>query len=204
MKYNLDHLTQADTQEVFGPIQDDEALVLFALIRCMRIRNVVEVGSQHGYSAKNFLEAVGKNGHVIGIDINETPKLADNHTTIIKDISLITENEIPWEIDLVFYDCHNLQAQMSFHSRMIQFNKITKKTTIVLHDTNLYPSGVVQHAYKIKDGWVHQPDERKMVNLLVEQGWSAVCLHTRLENHDEALPYRHGITILQQFSKLET
>jgi hypothetical protein len=204
MKYNLDHLTQPDTQEVFGPIQDDEALALFALVKCMRIRNVVEVGSFAGYSARNFLKAVGENGHVIGVDINQTPKLADNHTTIIKDISLVAEDEIPWEIDLVFYDCHNLQAQMSFHLRMVEFNKITKRTTIVLHDTNLYPRQMGANCYKVRDGWVHQQDERKMVNLLVEQGWSAICLHTKSENHDHTLPFRHGITILQQFNKLET
>jgi hypothetical protein len=31
VSYPLSHLTQDDSQVVYGPIQDDEALVLFAL-----------------------------------------------------------------------------------------------------------------------------------------------------------------------------
>lgn len=46
--YSLSHLTQADDQRVGGPIQDDEALVLFALIRAMRLKRILEVGGLGG------------------------------------------------------------------------------------------------------------------------------------------------------------
>jgi predicted O-methyltransferase YrrM len=76
-KYNIDHLIQPKEQVVLGPIQDDEALILFSIVHAMRLRYIVELGSQSGYSAQNFLKAVGPQGHVIGIDIAPTPKLAD-------------------------------------------------------------------------------------------------------------------------------
>ena len=193
MIYNLNHLTQPPHQRVVGPIQDDEALTLFGIIKVMRLKHIVEIGAHKGYSAKNFLEAVGNNGHVIGIDIFPTTKWSENHTTIIKNAKLVTSEEIPWEIDLIFYDCHDLEASMRFHSNMVKNNKITKRTILALHDTNLHPGGKI-----------HQPVEREMVNLLVEQGWSAICLHTRLEYHDESLPFRHGLTLMQQFVRLET
>ena len=52
VSYPLAHLTQDERQEVSGPIQDDEAPVRFALIRCMRMRAVVEIGGLAGYSAR--------------------------------------------------------------------------------------------------------------------------------------------------------
>ena len=62
--YNLSHLTQPDDQLVFGPVQDDEALFLYAVVRVMRLRRILEVGGLGGYSARNFLEATGPNGRV--------------------------------------------------------------------------------------------------------------------------------------------
>jgi hypothetical protein len=32
-KYNIEHLTQPDNQAVLGPLQDDEALLLYSLIK---------------------------------------------------------------------------------------------------------------------------------------------------------------------------
>jgi predicted O-methyltransferase YrrM len=68
--YALGHLTQADDQKVGGPIQDDEALLLFSMIRVMRLKRVIEFGGLGGYSARNFLEAVGRDGIVYTVDLN--------------------------------------------------------------------------------------------------------------------------------------
>lgn len=46
--YNLEHLTQEDRQEVSGPIQDDEALFMFAIIRGMQIETVLEIVGLNG------------------------------------------------------------------------------------------------------------------------------------------------------------
>jgi predicted O-methyltransferase YrrM len=55
---NLIHLTQDVNQQVGGPIQDDEALMLFAVVRGCRFKRILEIGGLFGYSAKNFCEAV--------------------------------------------------------------------------------------------------------------------------------------------------
>ena len=54
--YDLSHLTQ-ETHHPGGAIQDDEALLLFAMIRVMHLRRVLEIGGLDGYSARNFLAA---------------------------------------------------------------------------------------------------------------------------------------------------
>lgn len=49
MNYDLSHLTQPDHQRVMTPIQDDEALFLYALCRVTQARLVVEFGGGEGY-----------------------------------------------------------------------------------------------------------------------------------------------------------
>jgi predicted O-methyltransferase YrrM len=203
MDYNLDHLNQRSNQMVLGAIQDDEALALYALIKCMMLKNVVEIGALEGYSANNFLKAVGNDGTVISIDVEPIKKIQDNHITIVKNAAIITPEEIPFEIDLIFYDCHDFNAQMTFHANMVKAGRITSRTTIALHDTNLHPYKVVDDAYQLRDGWVHQLCERTMVNELFDKGWNAICLHTKMSDHNERLPYRHGLTIMKQFKKLK-
>jgi hypothetical protein len=203
MNYDLKHLTQNSDQCVLGPIQDDEALALYAIIKVMRIKKVVEIGAQTGYSASNFLAAVEGDGVVLSVDINPIRKISENHITVVKDVAAIQPEEIPFEIELLFYDCHNINAQLHFHDKMLQANKITKKTTIVLHDTNLHPTKITNNSYQLADGWCHQPDERRMVNLLVDQGWHALCLHTKADSHGKDMPFRHGLTIMQRFTPLE-
>jgi predicted O-methyltransferase YrrM len=58
--FDLSHLVQPRSQAVGGPIQDDEALLLYAIVRVMRLRTILEIGGLDGYSARNFLKAVGK------------------------------------------------------------------------------------------------------------------------------------------------
>ena len=41
VRYNLNHLTQPDDQNKPGPIQDDEALLFFALIRVTPIKKIL-------------------------------------------------------------------------------------------------------------------------------------------------------------------
>ena len=50
--HSLRHIgQQGRRQEVVGPMQDDEALLLFALARTMGVNRVLEVGGLGGFSA---------------------------------------------------------------------------------------------------------------------------------------------------------
>jgi predicted O-methyltransferase YrrM len=72
--YDLSHLTQPQKQNVVGPIQDDEALFLYSLIRTMRLKRILEIGGDVGYSATNFLKAIGGNGIVYIVEAHSLPR----------------------------------------------------------------------------------------------------------------------------------
>lgn len=42
----------------YTALQDDEALLLYAVVRGMRLSRILEVGGLDGYSARNFLQAM--------------------------------------------------------------------------------------------------------------------------------------------------
>lgn len=201
--YSLSHLTQSSRQDVCGPIQDDEALLLYAVIKAMRIGTVLEIGGLSGYSARNFVQAVGSSGKVFTCDINPVPRVADNHFFIHKNVLHLTADDLAGEIiELLFFDCHEYDVQMQALDRLASSNMLSDRCIIALHDTNTHPSKVVDWSYLTSDGYVHQPVERKMVNALVKRGWHALCFHPSPSKHNEDFPYRHGLTIMSRFQEL--
>ena len=206
--YNLSHLTQNNDQNKPGPIQDDEALLLFALIRVTRIKRILEFGSAPGYSARNFLEA-GADVYSVdwGID-GYTPKLADNHKVITKNVADVTQEDLDGEpIDLVFFDCHAYEAELCVFQNLRRVGIITDKTIFAFHDTNLLPTedalGYPNISYEVKDGWVFCPPERQLVNDFKEMGYDIINLGTTKEVHGEHLPYRCGLSLARKFIPLE-
>lgn len=202
--YNLGHLTQNDDQNVYGPIQDDEALFLFALVRTMRIDRILELGGLRGYSARNFLEAMGPNGKLYTVDMIDIPSLSDNHVTIKKNCADVVSGDVDnIPLELIFFDCHAHNAQMLMFSKLRDAGIITDRTVIALHDTNLHPTPAsTHHAYAVEGGYVHQAAERRMVNDLHAMGYDAFCAHTTMNKHGSKFPARHGITIMQKFTRL--
>jgi|GEM_PF-2851223 predicted O-methyltransferase YrrM len=202
--YSLDHLIQGDKQDVIGPIQDDEALFLFSIIKGMKIKTVFEIGGLNGYSATNFLKAVGNDGAVFTCDINPVQKLAENHFFIHKNALDVVPSDLNNQaIELIFFDCHEYEAQMMAFCRLRDLGLIDSHTVLALHDTNTHPYKTVPWAYPVSQGYVHQAVERKMVNDFVRMGYHAFCLHTRPSKHSQSFPYRHGITVMSLFAPLE-
>jgi len=201
--YSLDHLTQGPRQDVLGPIQDDEALVLFALIKCMRLKRVFEIGGGDGYSARNFLEAVGPTGIVYTVDVNPVQVQGPCHRFIHKNALDITPEDLDCQpLDLVFFDCHDM-VQMNVFENLLEKGLVTDKTVLTLHDTNLHYAQFCHWASPVDNGWAHQPVEREMVNIFKEKfGYDIFCYHTGAEHHDDSMPFRHGITICKKFQRL--
>jgi hypothetical protein len=196
--YDLSHLTQPDSQDIFGPIQDDEALFLYSLIRGMRLKRILEIGGGFGYSANNFCKAVGENGVVYTIDINITPKMDDNHVVIVKNALKITPEDIDnQELHLVFFDCHEYNASLTCYNVLKNSNIITDKTILAFHDTNLYPI----NNRPTEEGFIHQPVERKLVNYFSDLGYNIFNLHTEVNVHNNEFPRRHGLSLAQNFKK---
>lgn len=203
--YNLDHLNQDETQTVSGPIQDDEALFLFSIIRGMRLKTIFEIGGLNGYSATNFLQAVGGDGIVFTCDINPVKILSENHKFIHKNALYVTQEDLEnKKIEMIFFDCHDYDIQMMIFHKYWDLGLIDENTVIALHDTNTHPFKSVSWAYPTSQGYVHQPAERKMVNDFVNMGYHSFSLHTRLSKHSEKFPYRHGVTVMTKFKELIT
>lgn len=202
MNYNLSHLSQPEHQRVFGPIQDDEALLLYSIIRVTRLKNIIEIGGLGGYSASNFLAAVGSQGIVYTVDINPVPKLAHNHVVIQKDCGLITSDDVPNKIELIFFDAHDYAAQKSLYHTLLQHNIIDNNVILAIHDTNLHPNKYVERSYYMEDdgGWVHQHVERELVTYFKSLGFDAISFHTKID--EPTIEFRHGITIMKMFKSL--
>jgi hypothetical protein len=205
--YDLSHLTQPEDQRVIGPIQDDEALFLYSIIRGMRLGRVLEIGGLEGYSAHNFLRAVSwsAQGVVYTVDLNPVPVQGPNHRTITKnarDLTLDDVDRVP--VDLVFFDCHDL-VQMEIYYAFVREGIITDRTVLALHDTNLHyaPFQIWGPYLPSEGGFAHQPVERTMVNMFKDLGYDVFSVHTTREKHDASFPFRHGVTVCQKFRRLE-
>ena len=211
MNYNLSHLTQDESQNNPGPIQDDEALLFFALIRVTRIKRVLELGGVPGYSAKNFCEALNGEGVVYTADWGVDGPIAlqgANHKVIVKNVAdIIPEDVDNKPIDLVFFDCHAYEAELCAFQTLKRAGIITDKTIFAFHDTNLLATemslGYPGISYEVEDGWVFCPPERQLVNDFKEMGYDIINLGTEKEVHSPKFPYRCGLSLARKFIPLE-
>ena len=189
MQYNLSHLTQKHGEVPMGPIQDDEALLLYALCRVIGIRNVLEFGVGKGDSARNFIAA---GCTVWSVDVNPIAPLGEYHRMIHKSAEDVTPEDIQFQhIDLLFFDCH-VMGQLDCLATLKE--QISDRTIIALHDTGTHATQLCSWATESRDGWIHQPVEREMVPILQDMGYVPFHAHGWLDR----VPYRHGLTIVQK------
>ncbi len=64
----ISHLLSYANADALGPIQRDEAVALFGLVRTLRPKTVVEFGFFHGHSAFNFLCALDGDARLYSYD----------------------------------------------------------------------------------------------------------------------------------------
>jgi hypothetical protein len=206
VNYLLDHLTQPLNQDVWGPIQDDEALFLYSIIRASRLGRILEIGGDSGYSARNFLRAVNGEGVVYTCDIKPVPKLDSNHVVIIKNALDLTAADVDNQpIELLFFDCHDM-VQMEMYNRFVSQGIITDTTVIALHDTNLHYAPYNRWGALVpsENGYAHQPVEREMVNIFKSMGYDCFSILTDASKHSPSFPIRHGLTVCQKFKRMGT
>lgn len=206
VKYNISHLTQPENQDVCGPIQDDEALFLYSIIRGSRLERILEIGGLSGYSATNFLQALSfsDNGILYTCDLNPVPVISDNHVVLIKNALELSIDDVDNKpLDLVFFDCHDI-IQMDMYYNFINNNIINDNTILALHDTNLHypPFHVWGNYISSENGFAHQPVERTMVNMFKDLGYDIFSISTDASKHSNEFPRRHGITVCKKFKPL--
>lgn len=196
MRYDLSHLSQDPAQAIFGPIQDDEALLLFAVCRVTSARRIAEFGGQNGYSARNFLAAVaGVPGTIVyTVDSEPVPTLSPAHKVIhrlAKDVTPEDFDQRP--LDLMFFDCHDYSQQMEAFHTLSRAGIVVRSTVIAVHDTGPHPRKLVPWAFRGEGGWIHRPEERALVSSLQDLRYE--CLSFHAPQPAAPLQFRHGLTL---------
>lgn len=196
-----------------GPIQGDEALLLYSLVRVLRPRTVLEIGFLKGRSAFNFLCALDPDARLYSVDINaDTARRAAERlshdrrfTLTIKSQDAVSRDDLGGGLaDLVFLDAsHDLALNQATFERLVDL--MAPNAVLAIHDTGTVPRAFVApgHWWLETDlGWIGEerevlPDERAFVNWLLERHpeFSQMHLHSRRT-------MRLGLTLLQRSGPL--
>ena len=163
LKYDLSHLTQTTVFQV-GPIQDDEALMLFGmyrvyyyflihiissnysvlgLVKLIRPKTIVEFGFYVGDSSINFLKALDPDAKMYSFDI----ELRNPNARSLTDLrfKFIKKSQTDFDptdvdnrtIDIAYLDDgHQFSLQTGLFPKLIK--QVSKNGIIVIHDTGLH------------------------------------------------------------------
>ena len=201
------------SDDAVGPIQRDEALALYGLVRVLRPQTVVEIGFFRGHSALNFLEALDPDARLYSFDVDPAceaiarDRLGHDHRFRLR-LKSQTDLE-PADIDgrqadVVFLDAaHELDLNQATFARLLPM--LAPRAIVGIHDTGTWPRASVPQGHwwlQTDEGWIGDerevmPDERAFVNWLLEQHpeFAQVHLHT-------SRTARYGITLLQRTAPL--
>jgi predicted O-methyltransferase YrrM len=210
------HLQAYRESRIIGPLQQDEAVLLFGLVRTLRPQTLVEFGFYHGHSSFNFLQAMEPEARLFSYDIApESIKRAREEfppdprfTFLAKSQTEFSSQDVEGRlIDFVFFDAAHLltdnqQAWQAILPHLAPF------PTIAIHDTGLWATKhmesmhreFLQRAPDTSISFVaHQEEEREFVRwiLSTHPEWSAVHFHS-------TQTLRHGLTILQRNTGLNS
>lgn len=202
--------TQGADQNVIGPMQDDEALLMYALVQTSHVERVLELGGFTGFSARTFLSGMARkpHGRVYTVDLNPVPTVrveggADHrHIAIQKDAAHLEPGDVEnAPLDLVLFDCHSFDATRATVRQLYRHRLLKPDTYFVLHDTGLHSrlihSGLMPFVTPHHGKLIHQPVERLFSDWLLSEypqdHWQRVAMHD-----DAREPMRHGLTIMQR------
>lgn len=218
-RLDVSHLdAYTEDGSAIGPLQQSEALLLFALVKVTVPRTILEFGFLHGLSSYNFLQALPEDAHLFSYDIDRhAEEIASRQFPEDRRFNFIRKSQSEFvhadiggrPIDMVFFDAsHDLSTNQKTFAA-IQ-TALSDSSIICIHDTGAWQRAFftpAQHDFVEQTGpehwldeslYMHRKDERMFVNwiLATYQPFQAVHLHsTRV--------LRHGMSILQRMGKLE-
>lgn len=205
-QYSLSHLRYF-VEYAAGPIQRDEALLLYALVKTVDPKTIVEFGFLAGHSSTNFLKAMSSHARLYSYDIADFSMQSARR---IRDerFRFVFKSQADFDcsdvdnrlVDLVFFD-----GSHDFHLNVLTFEKVrmclSERAFIIVHDTGAWygdmkgfqtPEGYFIDGSTSR-GYIHRPDERKFVNYIRENmaDFDQIHLHS-------VYKFRHGLTVLQR------
>lgn len=143
--YELPHLLR-DNAPRLGPVQDDEALLLYGLVRATRPRTIVEFGTANGFSAMNWMHAIADDveARVYSYDILPYPSavaLEDADPRFIflqKSQADFEASDVDFRVvDLAFFDAgHLIEYSLKAFERLL--GSLGPTAIVAVHDTGLH------------------------------------------------------------------
>lgn len=214
---NLSHLSIFPEGEAMGPLQREEALLLFAMCRVLRPAVVVEFGFLRGFSALNFLQALPSESLLASYDIS------DNSRDIAKTLFDVWPNFRfhhksqtdfhPGDIDNRPIDLCLIDASHDFDLNVKTFENIYPSlgpsALVFVHDTGLWHKKYLQsdhqgHITHVNSGvwltedlYLPRPEEVKFVHYVAACFPDLQILHLHSES-----TLRHGLTVFQRTKQL--
>ena len=212
------HLNNYLEEDALGPLQQDEALFLFALARVVRPKLIVEFGFNKGDSSLNFLKALPRDSVVHSYDIKDSAatiartfeRRYPNFHFHGKSQTEFARADIGGDlVDFVFLDAaHSLELNQTTWRNLEP--ALADNAIVAVHDTGTWSRQHLRPCHRAfiladpnkwlnNDEYQHQLDERIFINwvLATSPAFSAVHFHS-------TNVLRHGLTILQRGAKLPT
>jgi hypothetical protein len=212
----MSHLLSYRENDAIGPLQRDEAVALFGIIRTLRPRVVVEFGFFHGHSAFNFLKALPDDGKLYSYDIDEESiARAKREFNFDRRFTFIGKSQTDFdprdignqEIDFAFFDAaHELDLNIATFVRIV--SHLAPEAMVAIHDTGLWHRShfapiheqftrEMPGEWRDEDLYAHQPGERAFIDWIVTEHpeFSAIHFHS-------VRTLRHGFSLLQRKRRL--
>jgi predicted O-methyltransferase YrrM len=207
----MEHLQSYDDHGAIGPLQQDEAVALFGLVRALRPRTVVEFGFFHGHSAFNFLMALEADALLASYDVDdgsrdraarEFPQRPGFRFFHKSQEDFHPDDVDGRPLDLVFFDAaHFLDLNQRTFERVRPH--LAPGAWIAIHDTGVWSPEHLEPVHeefiatmpieRTREGRiVHQPGEREFVRWILEHFPEFQALHLH-----SCRTLRHGLTFLQ-------
>jgi predicted O-methyltransferase YrrM len=215
----FDHFDQFSTY-CHGPIQRDEAMFLYSLVKMIRPQTIVEFGLQSGISAYNFILAKDDFCHYYGFDIEDwCIKNAEELCHGQPNTRFIQINCLDFDpshidhrkIDIVFLDCaHDVQINQKTIERIMPC--MDDEGLLVIHDTGIFSAESrqyfpIDYREKFPRAWERWSNSNKDEFVLVEErhtvNWFKETYpeHEQLHLHSK-IYFRCGMTIFQKKRRL--
>lgn len=217
-KVGISHLLSYVEKDAIGPVQRDEAIALFGLVRTTRPSTVVEFGFFHGHSAFNFLCALQPDARLYSYDTDDDSAVRARRELsfdprlvfIQKSQSDFDPNDIGHRrIDFAFFDAsHDVDINVKTFRRILPC--LAPEAIVAIHDTGLWEKSRFsashwRFAQTANGCWItdklyaHQPHEREFVNWIVSSFPQFGAIHLHSDN-----TLRHGLSLIQMRSLLPT
>lgn len=177
-----------------GNIQEEDVLLIQAVIRMTAPLKCVEFGYLNGFSAQSMLNVMRPDAKLISYDNSIIGNIQDPRFTFKHKSQTEYEEE---GIDFVFFD-----ASHDFELNRETFNKVVGTLNdgaiVAVHDTGLWNEMVLDTGgHWVGGGYAHRVGEREFVNWVSKtHSFKPIHFHSMRE-------LRHGMTLLQKNDKLK-